>query len=166
MLWLALLLVGASNVTAEEPPATHDFQKIQGIVEDFRARLSMAAEVVVSVVPRNSRLVSVQRLKERKGIFLLSFEDAFLGQLSDAELEAVIAHELGHIWIFSHHPYLHTERLANQIAMRLVSRESLEKVYERVWERGGSKGDLARFLGEPPTPAVVKEPAPVPSLRH
>jgi hypothetical protein len=49
---------------------------------------------------------------------------------------------------FGHHPYLQTERLANEIAMRVVSRESLLRVYRKVWERGGAKGDLARFLGE------------------
>jgi len=59
------------------------------------------------------------------------------------------------VWIFTHHPYLQTEELANQIAMRAVSRASLERVYAKVWERGGTKGDLARFLGEPPAAKPV-----------
>ena len=79
--------------------------------------------------------------------FLLSVEAAFLDQLTDDELEAAIAHELGHLWVFTHHPYLQTEELANQIAMRVVSRESLERVYVKVWGRLGTKGDLSRFLG-------------------
>jgi predicted Zn-dependent protease len=74
--------------------------------------------------------------------------------LTPDELEAAIAHELGHVWVFTHHPYLQTEELANQIAMRAVSRESLERVYGKVWERGGMKGDLVRFLG--PAPETVQ----------
>jgi predicted Zn-dependent protease len=77
----------------------------------------------------------------------MSFEENFLTQLDSTELRAVIAHELGHVWIFTHHPYLQTERLANDVAMRVVSRESLQKVYGKVWERGGVKGDLIQFLG-------------------
>jgi hypothetical protein len=59
----------------------------------------------------------------------------------------VVAHELGHVWIFTHHPYLQTERLADTVAMRVVSRKSLDRVYAKVWERGGAKGSLAQFLG-------------------
>ena len=43
---------------------------------------------------------------------------AFLDTLTDDEVEAEVAHELGHVWIFTHHAYLQTEGLANQIAMR------------------------------------------------
>jgi hypothetical protein len=43
---------------------------------------------------------------------------------------------------FTHHPYLQTEELANEVALRVVSRESLDEVYEKVWKRTGTKGDL------------------------
>ena len=55
----------------------------------------------------------------------------------------MVAHELGHVWIYTHHPYLQTEQLANQIAMRVVSRESLDSVYGKVWADAG--GPLPRF---------------------
>jgi hypothetical protein len=58
-----------------------------------------------------------------------------------------MAHELGHVWVFTHHPYLQTEKLANQIAMRVVTRDSLVSVYRKLWEHGGTKGDLNTFLG-------------------
>jgi hypothetical protein len=58
-----------------------------------------------------------------------------------------MAHELGHVWVFTHHPYLQTEKLANQIAMRVVTRDSLVSVYQKLWEHGGTKGDLNTFLG-------------------
>jgi hypothetical protein len=43
---------------------------------------------------------------------------------------------------FLDHPYLQTEELANEIALRVVSRESLDEVYEKVWKRTGTTGDL------------------------
>ena len=77
----------------------------------------------------------------------MEFEEGFLPSLERDELRAIIAHELGHVWIFTHHPYLQTERLANTVAMRAVQRASLERVYSKVWERQGTKGDLTQFLG-------------------
>ena len=119
---------------------------VQAVVDAFRARLEMTHDVTVTVVPANELLVSVETAEEGKSGFLLSLDDRFLAGLDHDELSAVVAHELGHVWIFTHHPYLQTERLANDIAMRLVSRDSLHRVYLKVWERLGTKGDLARFL--------------------
>ena len=120
----------------------------QDIADQFKALLGITATVEVAVVPRDPLLVSVTPAPGRPGTFLLSIEEAFLRTLEADELRAVIAHELGHVWIFTHHPYLQTEQLANRIAMRLVSRESLASVYPKVWERTGVTGDLARFLGQ------------------
>jgi len=106
----------------------------------------------VTIVPANALMMSVEAPEEPTKPFVLSIDATFLNTLTDEEIEAAIAHELGHVWIFTHHPYLQTEGLANQIAMRAVSRASLERVYAKVWERGGTKGDLARFLGAPPAP--------------
>ena len=75
----------------------------------------------------------------------MSFEAAFVSELTDEELDAVIAHELGHVWIFTHHPFLQTEQLANQIAMRVVSRQTIEAVYAKVRARGGHTDSLPRF---------------------
>ena len=79
--------------------------------------------------------------------FRLAIEDGFLERLSDEELDAAMAHELGHVWVFTHHPYLQTEKLANQIAMRVVTRDSLVSVYHKLWEHGGTKGNIESFLG-------------------
>jgi hypothetical protein len=45
---------------------------------------------------------------------------------------------------------LQTEQLANQIAMRLVARETLEPIYEKLWKRLGVTGDLNSYLGSKP----------------
>jgi hypothetical protein len=117
-------------------------RQLQDLVDSFRTRLTIPDAVVVSIVPENKLVVSVQRLKDHGLGFTVTFEAGFLDSLDEDELGAVIAHELGHVWIFTHHPYLQTEELANEIAMRVVSRASLDGVYEKVWKRTGSKGDL------------------------
>jgi Peptidase family M48 len=120
--------------------------RIQRVVDELRTRLSIADPVLVSLVDRNDLVVTVERSQKDSGAFSLLMETGFLDTLTDGEIEAVVAHELGHVWIFTHHPYLHTEELANQIAMRIVNRETLAEVYEKVWKRTGPrKGDLVYF---------------------
>jgi hypothetical protein len=118
-------------------------QKIRLIVETFSERLGISERVIVSIVPGNPRLISVERDGDA---FRFSFEEAFLRTLDEGELQAAIAHELGHIWIYNHFPYLHTESLANDQALKLVRREDLQRVYEKVWKWKGRKGDLAKVL--------------------
>jgi hypothetical protein len=148
---LLLLFPGHVAVTRAAGPerviSNRDQQRIQEIVNDFMARLTLDQKVAVSVVPKNPLMVSVEFDDTDTG-FLLSLEEDFLGELTDEELQAAIAHELGHVWIFTHHPFLQTEALANQIAQRLVPRSSLVQVYEKVWRRQGTKGDLSRFVGD------------------
>ena len=120
--------------------------ELRALVEQVKEQLALPVSISLVPVPTNPLLVSVES-GETSNNFVLSFDAKFLRTLSEDELRAVVAHELGHVWIFTHHPYLQTERLANRVAMRVVSRESLERVYAKVWERGGAKGSLAQFLG-------------------
>jgi hypothetical protein len=144
--WL-LFLSGSKLLGNTKPEAKRGTMRIRTLVDRLRQDLSITEKVFVSIVPKNDKLVSVERSRNRRGAFVLSFDENFLSTLDDSELSASIAHELGHVWIFTHHPYLQTELLANQIALRAVSRENLEKVYEKVWKDKG-KGDLKEFLGE------------------
>lgn len=149
---LLLLFPGHVAVTRAAGPERvipngRDQQRIQEIVNEFMARLTMTQKVAVTVVPKNPLMVSVEFTDVESG-FLLTVEEDFIGELTQEELEAAVAHELGHVWIFTHHPFLQTEVLANQIAQRLVPRSSLVQVYEKVWKRQGTKGDLTRFVGD------------------
>ena len=148
----ALALSTTLSSAAERAPGAAE-EKLQSLVSELRTRLSISVAVVVSIQPTDPLIMSVKPPAAPEDPFLLSVDAAFLDQLTDDELEAAIAHELGHVWVFTHHPFLQTEELANQIAMRVVSRESLERVYGKVWERGGTKGDLNRFLGSNSTAA-------------
>jgi hypothetical protein len=138
--------LAAERANASSTPA----RKLRAMVRDLKLRLQITSPIDVSIVPSNALMMSVAPPTETRKTFLLSVDASFLDTLSNDELEAAVAHELGHVWIFTHHPFLQTEELANKIAMRAVRRDSLERVYAKVWERGGAKGDLAWFLGAAP----------------
>lgn len=148
--WLTFLCVPAlffgfaAGLSAREPRSV---DALQAMVDTLRTQLGIDAAVSAAIVPTNRLLVSVQPVDGARATFQMAFEEVFLNELNDDDLKAIVAHELGHVWIFTHHPYLHTERLANSVAMRAVPRNSLERVYSKVWQREGFKGDLARFLG-------------------
>ena len=144
---VSLSFLAEAALRSEEHSAV-DAGRIQGIVDDLRARLRISQTVTVTIVPTNPLVVSVHRKDDRQAGFQLSFEAGFMDELSDEGLRAVVAHELGHVWIFTHHPYLQTEQLANKIALRVVTREDLERVYGKVSRRSGNERSLARYLGE------------------
>jgi hypothetical protein len=143
---LVLTIVATSQATDYIP--RNDSKRLQRVVDELAGRLTLPATVTATIVRTNALLVSVEPRAGQRNAFVLSFEDSFLDGLDDEGLRAVVAHELGHVWIFTHHPYLQTERLANSIAMRIVSRDDLERVYDKVWQRGGTKGDIGQFLGQ------------------
>ena len=155
LLAVLALLVGSFSPRALAAERANAEVKLQAIVSDLQSRLLITSPIVISIVPSNSLMMSVEAPTETRDTFLLSVEASFLDTLTDDELEAAVAHELGHVWIFTHHPFLQTEELANRIAMRAVRRESLERVYAKVWERGGTKGDLAWFLGGTPAASAA-----------
>jgi Peptidase family M48 len=140
----ALLISFAAPIDAGEARSAVELQEL---VNSLKAQLGIDAVVSAAIVTTNSLLVSVQPVDGHTGTFRMAFEERFLTGLDEDELKAIVAHELGHVWIFTHHPYLQTERLANTVAIRAVPRASLERVYSKVWAREGTKGDLARFLG-------------------
>jgi hypothetical protein len=133
----------ASAAAALSPKAALDQANVQTLTDELRAALLIPNPVVVSLVRSDRLVVSVERVKGQDGAFSLAIEEGFLRGLSEEEVSAVVAHELGHVWIFTHHPFLHTEELANEIAMQAVSRELLESVYAKVWQHTGAKGTLA-----------------------
>jgi uncharacterized protein YjaZ len=158
ILTLALLFtisLGTRLAAAADASAPADAElyaqahRVQDVIDDLRDRLSLSRDVMVAIVPVNPLMVSVRSPINAGGAYQVAFEGAFLDSLTDEELRAVIAHELGHVWIFTHHPFLQTEQLANKIAMRVVARETLERVYDKVWPHGVPIGTPVRF----PVPA-------------
>jgi peptidase M48-like protein len=146
VLFLFTLAGSVAAAPAGEPSALVT-ERLQLVVDRLRGELGIPQDVNVSIEPQVALVVSVAAPLDRGEPFRLAIEDGFLERLSDEELDAAMAHELGHVWVFTHHPYLQTEKLANQIAMRVVTRDSLVSVYHKLWEHGATKGDLESFLG-------------------
>ena len=154
LLWLLPLRVDAVGfavpAAAERSGAEEvSIVALQDLADDLRTRLEIKEAVHVTLVDHNPLVMSVETLNGRGGPFVISVDREFVQELNHAEVEAAIAHELGHVWIYTHHPYLQTERLANDIAMRVVNRSAFEPVYEKVWSRTGIRGNLIEFLGPP-----------------
>jgi hypothetical protein len=122
---------------------------LQDLTDDLRTRLEIAEQVHVTLVDHNPLVMSVETLAGRTGPFVITVDREFISELNHEEASAALAHELGHVWIYTHQPYLQTERLANDIAMRVINRSAFEPVYKKVWQRTGIAGNLIEFLGPP-----------------
>ena len=143
---LALMLLLQANATSQLTRAAYNAKRIKSLIDELKKELEIDKEIEAIIVPKNEMIVSVQPVRERKGVYEISFEENFLNTLDDNELRAVIAHELGHVWIFTHHPYLQTEDLANSIAFKAVTQESLDRVYDKVRTRNIVAGTLSATL--------------------
>jgi Zn-dependent protease with chaperone function len=137
--------VASAVTTTNVSAAALREDRVQSVVDELRDRLGLAPSVRALPVPENSRVASVRKDAEQRNAFVISIQEDFLDSLTDEELGAVAAHELGHIWIFTHHPFLQTEELANEIALRAVSRAALDQLYDKLWKRTGQKGELEYF---------------------
>ena len=160
-LWLPLLLLPISRHLFSAPQSAEETsrmeQKIDRIVADFRERLGIVQQVSVSIVSGNSHLASSACSSAQTQEYEISFDAGFLQSLDDGEVKAAVAHEMGHIWIFTNFPYLQTESLANQQALKLVPRSELQRIYEKMWKwRGGARGNLADLLGPPAGNEVLR----------
>ena len=160
--WVVLLLCASTlhlmrpaiaaerRVDGDEHTAA--IERLQQVTDTLRRRLDILERVLVTVVDHNPLVMSVETLSGRSGPFVITADAAFVESLSEEELQAAVAHELGHVWIYTHHPYLQTERLANDIAMRVISSDVLVPVYEKVWKRTGARGNLAEYISFEPKP--------------
>ena len=110
------------------------------LTDDLRTRLEISEPVQVRLVEHNPLVMSVETLSGRIGPFVITIDRGFISELSREEVEAAIAHELGHVWIYTHHPYLQTERLANDIAMRVIDRRRSSRSTRRCGREPGSPG--------------------------
>jgi hypothetical protein len=153
LLWLAPLrldLIPAAADALISRGSSHTEESVlQSVTDDLRGKLQITQRVQVELVDHNPLVMSVETLSGRSGPFVISIDRGFINELSASEAEAAIAHELGHVWIYTHEPYVQTERLANDVAMRVIRRSAFEPVYEKVWQRTGIRGNLVDFIGPP-----------------
>jgi hypothetical protein len=141
---------------APDPPSTLSLrlELAQQMVNRLRTELSIDSAVEIAFVNYHPLVFSVEPVDSRRQRFRISMEVGFLSILSEEELLGAIAHEMGHVWIYKNRPFLHTEQLANTIGQRVAARESLERVYDKLWAYEGTAGvPMEELLGPPRTPA-------------
>ena len=151
--WTILLyyvLIGTGHAGPRPTKAKLDLSQLQALASALASRLGLHQSVRVVVVEKNEFVISVEPIPGEDETYRLLVERAFLDALDDDDTAAAIAHELGHVWLFTHHPYLHTETLANDIAMRIVPRHQLEDLYSKLWKYTGVAGSIANVLGAAP----------------
>jgi hypothetical protein len=141
----------ASPVAKDSPSiVTLRARRAQEFIDQLRAALRISNEVQIAVVTYQPLVFSVQPMDTHKDRFLLTMELGFLLMLDDDELRAALAHELGHVWIYTHHPFLHTERLANSVGLRVAARATFETIYSKLWAYEGTSGvPIDDLLGPP-----------------
>jgi Zn-dependent protease with chaperone function len=145
LLFFCIFLMRSNSVAAgARRRSDPDLGRLNVLVAELKAQLQMPQEIHATIVPVNGLMVSVERTPDG---FTIAFDASFLDSLDEEEVKAAVAHELGHVWIYSHHPYLQTEALANEIAMRVVTRDSLKRIYHRLWAHLGQTGNIEEFLG-------------------
>lgn len=150
MLWLLPLRfdpVSVAGVAAIGAAEDKSEISLQEITDSLRTRLEITQLVQVKLVDHNPLVMSVETLGGRIGPFVITVDRDFISDLGHDQIEASLAHELGHVWIYTHFPYIQTERLANDVAMRVIRRSAFEPVYEKVWRRTGIRGNLTEFIG-------------------
>jgi hypothetical protein len=154
-----VLLLPRPVATDSAIPVRLRARRAQEFVDQLRAELPIQNEIQIAVVTYHPLVFSVQPLETDKNRFLLTMELGFLLSLNDDELRAAVAHELGHVWIYTHHPFLQTERLANVIAQRVVDRQSFENIYAKLWMYEGASGvPIDDLLGPPKVESDVPPP--------
>jgi len=157
-LFVVFVFLLASPVANDSPNVVAlRAKRAQDFVDQLRAVFPITEPIQIAVVVYHPLVFSVQPMDIRKDRFLLSMELGFFLTLKDDELRAALAHELGHVWIYTHYPFLQTERLANMIGQRAADRASFERLYSRLWAYEGSSGvpidDLLGPSLEGPYPA-------------
>jgi len=134
-------------------------RRAQEFADQLRAALPIPNKVQIAVVIYDPLVFSVQPMDNQRDRFLLTMELGFLLMLEDDELHAAIAHELGHVWIYTHHPFLQTERQANVVGQRVADRASFERIYSKLWAYEATSGvPMDDLLGPPSAGSNVREP--------
>jgi hypothetical protein len=129
-------------------PRSLEEQNLSALARTYKRRLDIRADIPVVIVKKNERLASVRPYPGRSATYLLEIDESFLATLAEDEKRAIVAHEVGHVWIFTHYPYVQSEALANEKAEGLVQQNSLITLYKKVWALGGQQGTLTQFLNQ------------------
>src|SRR5262245_8556618 len=104
---MGLSLILGSNTLLTAKSADRGIRELTHIVEHLKKQLEIPNSVEIRIVRNNKLAMSVEPT-DHHGDFLLLVDTRFVDRLDDEELTAALAHEMGHVWIYTHHPFLHT----------------------------------------------------------
>jgi hypothetical protein len=149
LLLIACMGVQGSYLSGFSPknPAGTRMTQLDDVASRLATSLDVLKRVEVLVVMRNDLVVSVEPLPGAGEGYRVVFDQRFFDQLTDEEIAAALAHEIGHVWIYSHFPFLQTEALANEIALKVAPRKAMESLYAKLWAYTGVKGKIEELLG-------------------
>ena len=145
VLWLPLWTLFIGNASGANN-VRETTARIGEMLTALKNALQISNNIRVRIVESNHLGMSVEPTDPQKNSFLLSVDGGFVSGLDDEELAAALSHELGHVWIYTHHPFIHTESLANKIAARAVTPAALKKLYAKVWVFEGANGSMDQLL--------------------
>src|SRR6185295_11792286 len=100
-------------------PAGVRMAHLDEVASGLATALDIPKRVEVVLVTRNDLVVSVEPLTAPDEGYRVVFDQRFFERLSNEEVAAALAHEIGHVWIYSHFTFLQTEGLANEIALKV-----------------------------------------------
>jgi len=83
---LSLVLIIQANATSERTRSVYNAKRIKGLIEELKKQMAIPQEIEPVFVPKNELIVSVQPVRERPGVYQISFEEDFLNTLDDGEL--------------------------------------------------------------------------------
>jgi hypothetical protein len=110
----------------------HNSKRLADMVRNLRTRLQITDNVEIQIDEKNDKMVSSEPLAGGRDGYRISFDRHFLDMLDDDEIQAAIAHELGHVWIFSHHRRT-GKRDCNARHISRLSEEGLSKALVSSW---------------------------------
>jgi len=149
LILVVCLFARGKYVEGFAPPPSPGMRVVRlgDVASELATALDVSRRVEVVLVPRNDLVVSVEPSPAPEAGYRITFEQQFFERLNDDEISAALAHELGHVWIYSHFPYLQTEALANEIALKVTPRKTMESLYGKLWAYTGVKGNIEELLG-------------------
>src|SRR5262245_23726651 len=115
---LSFSMIGGNAAAFSRMTVATPATRLDTVAASLATALEMPKHVEVVLVLRNDLVVSVEPMPGAEEGYRVIFEERFFERLTEEEVAAAIAHEIGHVWIYSHFPYLQTEALANEIALK------------------------------------------------
>ena len=132
---LTLLCAFIALAAAADARERRSPQALQSLVDGLKAQLGIDAIVSTAIVPTNPLRVSVRPVEGGPGTFQMAFEQAFLTDLDDDDLKAIVAHERARM--LGVHAIVLTDESGTTTLQALADGQEVEMLAWRLaWRQG------------------------------